>query len=136
MSLLFRTHEEFEIFCGQLFHLACDRLKIRGLSFKIMTGRQKPVKSINNITLGYTSLKTGAVTIDVYTPKNRKPKSFASILRTIAHEIAHHQKKPYRQFYRGRWIIRKHYPAFYHRVNKNITQLKKDVILGQYFNTP
>jgi len=101
-----------------------------------MTGRQKPVKSINNITLGYTSLKTGAVTIDVYTPKNRKPKSFASILRTIAHEIAHHQKKPYRQFYRGRWIIRKHYPAFYHRVNKNITQLKKDVILGQYFNTP
>lgn len=99
-----------------------------------MQGRNGGVKSAKNLVLGHTNLKNKTITVDIYTPKHRKPKSYNSILRVIAHEIAHHQKLPYRQRYKGHLIIRKHYPAFYKQVNKNIEKFKKDGVLGEHFN--
>ena len=77
-------------------------------------------------TLAHSNLKTKTITIDIYTPRHRKPKSIKSILNILAHEIAHHQKLPFRQFHRGKWIIRQHYPAFYKQVNKNIKKIQDD----------
>ena len=96
--------------------------------------RQKPVpKSARNFRLAYTNLKTGLICIDILTPRKRQPKKPSAVLRIIAHEIAHHQKPPYKQRFRGRIINRQHYPKFYKQVNKNIEKIKKDSLLGQYF---
>ena len=73
------------------------------------------------------------ITIDIFTPKFRKPKAIASILRTLAHEVAHHQKPPYRSRFNGRIINRCHYPVFYRQVTRNIKKLRKDKVLSQYF---
>ena len=78
-------------------------------------------------------MRTGVVTLDIYTARKRTPKKISAILSVLAHEIAHHQKPPYRQWHRGRWIIRQHYPDFYRQVNKNIYIMKKDALLGRYF---
>jgi len=83
--------------------------------------------------LAHTSLKNKTITVDIYTPRFRKPKSIRSILNILAHEIAHHQKLPFRQRFRGRIITRQHYPAFYEQVNKNIEKIKRDEILKEYF---
>ncbi|MDD5290027.1 MAG: hypothetical protein PHT40_02400 [Patescibacteria group bacterium] len=83
--------------------------------------------------LAHTSLKNKTITIDIYTPRFRKPKSLKSILNILAHEIAHHQKPPFRQRFREHLIIRRHFPIFYNQVNRNIKKMKKDKILGQYF---
>ncbi len=115
-----------------IFAKACKCLKITGFSFKVMN-RQAPINTAKNYSVGYTNLKTKVIALDIFTPKRRQPKSINSILRILAHEVAHHQKKPYKQRYKGRWIIRSHYPAFYKRVNKNIAKFKKDKELGEYF---
>ena len=81
----------------------------------------------------HADLKNKIITLDIYTPRHRRPKSINSILRTLAHEIAHFQKPPYRQRFRGRWIIRQHYPGFYKRVNRNVEKIKRDGVLGGYF---
>ena len=73
------------------------------------------------------------IVIDIFTPRHRKPKAINSILRVLAHEIAHFQKPPYRQRYRGRLIVRQHYPIFYKQVNRNVEKFKKDKTLGEYF---
>ena len=83
-------------------------------------------------TEAYTNLEKKTITIDIFTPRHRKPKSIKSILNILAHEIAHHQKPPFRQRFRGRWITRQHYPAFYRQVNKNIDKMRKDEILKKY----
>jgi len=85
--------------------------------------------------LAYINLKTKTITLDIYTPKFRRPKAINSILRILAHEIAHWQKPPFRQVWRGRIITRQHYPAFYKQVNKNIKQMKKDKLLKKYFKS-
>lgn len=115
-----------------IFNKACKCLKITGFTFKVMN-RQAPINTAKNYSLGYINLKTKVIALDIFTPKRRQPKSINSILRILAHEIAHHQKKPYKQRYKGRWIIRSHYPAFYKQVNKNIAKFKKDKELGEYF---
>lgn len=84
--------------------------------------------------LAHTSLKNKTITIDIYTPRFRKPKSIKSILNILAHEIAHHQKPPFRQRFRGHLIVRQHFPVFYNQVKRNIKKMKKDEILGQYYN--
>jgi hypothetical protein len=117
---------------GNLFQKACKCLKITGFTFRVMN-RQAPINTAKNFKVAYTNLKTKIVAIDVFTPKKRQPKSFNSILRIIAHEIAHHQKKPFRQLYRGHIITRSHYPGFYRQVNRNITKFKKDLELKEYF---
>jgi len=117
----------------KIFHKACNCLKLTGFTFKAMN-RQAPINTTKNYSLGYTNLKTKLIAIDIYTPKKRQPKSINSILRILAHEIAHHQKKPYKQLFKGKWINRSHYPLFYKQVNKNIEKFKKDKELGIYFN--
>ena len=106
---------------------------IRGLRFRPMRRQEEQVKTKRGYVIGRTNLKTGLVTIDICTPKFRKPKKISSILRTLAHEAAHHQKRPFRSRFRGRIINRSHYPIFYRQVARNIKKLKKDKILGAYF---
>jgi len=120
----------------ELIQLVCDqalgvlgqgRLKFRPLRRKVRVDPKR------GFIIGRTNLKTGLITIDIWTPKFRKPKAVASILRTLAHEAAHHQKPPYRSRFRGHLINRGHYPVFYRQVTRNIKKLKKDKILGSYF---
>ncbi|MFH0892281.1 MAG: hypothetical protein V1867_05880 [Candidatus Falkowbacteria bacterium] len=114
----------------------CDRalavLGVGRLKFRPMrrTARVDPKRGY---VIGRTNLKTGLITIDILTAVKREPKKIASILRTLCHEVAHHQKPPYRQLFRFRWIIRQHYPKFYKQILKNIEKLKKDEILKNYF---
>ena len=96
--------------------------------------RVKPVKKGRSFVIGRTNLKTKLITIDIFTPRKRQNKKISTILRTLCHEIAHHQKPPYKQFFRFRWINRQHYPAFYQQAEKNIKNLKKDKILKKYFD--
>lgn len=124
------THE-------QIAQAACDRalaaLNIKNLRFRPMIRKNNRVNTRRGYVIGRTNLKTGLITIDILTPKFRKPKKISSILRTLAHEAAHHQKPPYRQRHRGRIIARQHYPIFYRQVNRNILKLKKDKILSELF---
>ncbi|MFH1583401.1 MAG: hypothetical protein ABIB72_03750 [Candidatus Falkowbacteria bacterium] len=115
----------------------CDyALKIIGLAklkFRPMRRQDNHVNTKRGFVIGRTNLKTGLITIDIFTPKFRKPKKISSILRTLAHEAAHHQKMPYRSRFNGRIIRRSHYPIFYRQITKNINKLKKNKILGIYF---
>lgn len=115
----------------------CDYgLKLIGLEklkFRPMRRRNDRVNTKRGFVVGRTNLKTGLVTIDIFTPKFRKPKKISSILRTLAHEAAHHQKLPYRSRFNGRIINRCHYPVFYRQVMRNINKLRQDKVLGEYF---
>jgi len=108
-------------------------LKIKKLRFRPMQRKNNRVNTKHGYVIARTNLKTKLITIDILTPKQRKPKKISSILRTLAHEIAHHQKPPFRQRYKGRIITRQHYPAFYRQVNKNVIMLKKDESLSKFF---
>lgn len=125
------THEEI---CQKIFEEACRALKMKGFAFQPKVVR-KGDGYAKAYTLGYTDLRSKLVVIDIYTQKLKKPKKYSSILAVIAHELAHHQKKPYRQFdlRRRRWINRIHYPEFYKQVNKNVAKFKKDKILKQFY---
>ena len=121
----------------ELIQLVCDqalgvlgqgRLKFRPLRRKVRVDPKR------GFIIGRTNLKTGLITIDILTPVKREPKKVASVLRMLCHEVAHHQKPPYRQFFRWRWITRQHYPKFYKQVLKNIEILKKNEALKDYFN--
>lgn len=103
-------------------------LRMEKLTFRPMR-RAAAVNTKRGYVIGRTNLKTGLITIDILTPKFRKPKAIASILRTLCHEVAHHQKPPYRQRYRGKIINRQHYPQFYKQVNKNYKILMKERIV-------
>jgi hypothetical protein len=128
------THEEkIEYICQRLVKI----FKLDGFTFKTMrrqldsNGKGK-LNLKKSYTLAYTSLKDKSITIDIYTPRHRKPKSIKSILNILAHEIAHHQKPPYYQIYKGKRIVRQHYPAFYRQVTKNITKINKDKFLQKF----
>jgi len=106
---------------------------LSGLRFRPMCRRNDRVNDKRGFVIGRTNLKTGLITIDIFTPKFRKPKKISSILRTLAHEAAHHQKPPYRSRFMGRIINRCHYPVFYRQVTRNINKLKRDKALEAYF---
>ncbi len=126
-----KIEEIFTHLCG-LFKLSNFKLRFMR---RVVDGQGKGVLDLKKgYRLAYANLKTKTITIDIYTPKFRRPKAINSILRILAHEIAHFQKLPYRQIYRGKIIVRQHYPAFYRQVNKNIKKMKKDKILRVYFN--
>jgi hypothetical protein len=108
-------------------------LKIPKLKFRPMA-RRGLVNTAKSYVIGRTNLKTGLITIDIWTPKKQEPKKISSILSVLCHEVAHHQKPPYWQKYKGRLIARRHFPKFYKQVTKNIKSLKKHKILGQYFD--
>ncbi len=116
----------------ELFEIVCGLLRLKDFTLRSMQ-RRGPVKTTGGLRLASTNLVTRKVILDFYTPKKRAPKSYNSILRIIAHELAHHKKLPYRTIYKGHLINRMHYPAFYRQVNKFIKKFKKDEILGQYF---
>lgn len=120
-----------------IFSRICEIFKLKEFTIKIMRRNldEQGRGTLNlkkSYTLAHTNLKTKTITVDIYTPRHRKPKSIKSILNILAHEIAHHQKMPYRQLYRGKWITRQHYPAFYKQCNKNIQKIRKDKILSQF----
>jgi hypothetical protein len=121
--------EEVQNICSY----ALDLFGIDRLKFRPMRRRDDRVNTKRGFVIGRTNLKTGLITIDIFTPKFRKPKKISSILRTLAHEAAHHQKMPYRSRYNGRIITRIHYPIFYRQVTRNINKLKKEKALGIYF---
>lgn len=125
------------LYFEQKVQAVCDyALKVIGLyklSFRPMRLQEDRVNTKRGFVIGRTNLKTGLITVDIFTPKFRKPKAIASVIRTLAHEVAHHQKPPYRSRFKGRIINRCHYPIFYRQVMRNIKKLKKDKILNQYF---
>lgn len=121
-------HEELVFI---LFERIKNILGFDDINLKIM--KRQGSKSNKNYTLGYINLRKRLIVLDVYTPKTLKPKSLNSLIRTLAHEIAHLQKPPYRQLYRGRWIIRQHYPEFYSQVEKNIKKIRQDKTLNLHF---
>lgn len=115
------------------FNYACGLLKLKKVTWRPMDNRTAPVNTAKDYSLGYTDLSKREVTLDILTPRKRKAKAMNGLLRVIAHELAHLQKPPYRQRYRGRLITRIHYPAFYKQCNKNIAKFKKDKELRKYF---
>lgn len=131
------TNSEHEEQIKIIFSRIGEIFKLNGFTFKTMR-RQVDAEGKGTLnlkksyTLAYTNLKTKTITIDIYTPRHRRPKSIKSILNILAHEIAHHQKMPYRQLYRGKWIVRQHYPAFYKQCTKNYDKMLKDKILSEY----
>ncbi len=116
---------------------ACEQaLRVFGLDnlrFRPMARIDNRVNAKRGIIIGRTNLKTGLITIDIFTLKKRQPKKISAILSVLAHEAAHHIKRPYRSRFRGRIITRIHYPIFYRQVKRNIKKLKQDKILGGYF---
>lgn len=112
---------------------AIDIIGVKQLNFRPMRRVNNRVNTKRGFVVGRTNLRTGSITIDVLTPTKREPKKISSVLRVLCHEIAHHQKPPFRQLYRWRWIIRQHYPDFYTQVTKNIEVLKKHEELKDYF---
>lgn len=124
---------EFNKRVQEICDYALKIIGIAGLTFRPMRCQTDRVNTKRGFVIGRTSLKTGLITIDIFTPNFRKPKKISSILRTLAHEAAHHQKPPYRSRFMGRIINRCHYPIFYRQVTRNIKKFKKDKILGEYF---
>jgi len=120
--------EEAQKYCDYALKiLKADKLRFRPMR------RTTRVNYKRGFVIGRTNLKTGLITIDVFTPRKREPKKISSVLRTLCHEIAHYQKRPFRQFFKGHLINRQHYPQFYKQVEKNIKILKNDKILKRFF---
>jgi len=124
----------FEIEVQEICNSALKVLRAgENVKFRPMKRKDNRVNTKRGFVIGRTNLRTGLITIDIYTPKKREPKKISSILRTLCHEVAHHQKMPFKQRHRGRWIIRQHYPEFYEQVKKNIEKLSKDKGYEKYF---
>jgi hypothetical protein len=108
---------------------ALKELGFSNLKFNILRKQNDYVNTKRSFLIGKTNLRSGIISIDIWTPKERRPKKISSILRTLCHEVAHHQKMPYRQRYKGRTINRIHHPVFYRQVKRNINKLKKKNLL-------
>ena len=117
---------------GLAVERAFEVLKAKGFTFMEMERTQAVKKNAGYIE-GHTSFADKTITVDIYTARLRKPKKISAILGVLAHEIAHHQKPPYRQRHNGRLITRYHYPQFYKQVNRNIAKLKKDRELKKFY---
>lgn len=125
------TNEQHIKTCLGIFERVAKVLKIQ--DWMILPMQRKKLKNPKSCTLGYINFKTRKIVIDVFTPARAQPKAYPSIMRTLAHEVAHIQRPPYRSRYRGHTINRQHYPAFYKQVTKNINKLKNDRELRIYF---
>lgn len=101
---------------------------LKDYEFRIINRRSEKQR-----ILGYINFRKKIIALDIYTAKKRVPKKISSLLRTIAHEIAHIQKPPYRSLYKGHFIARQHYPAFYRQVKKNIKTIQKNEVLSKFF---
>ena len=130
------THEQI---ISTIFSRLRDIFNLKDFQFKTMRRQiDSDGRGIINLkksyVLAHTNLKTKSITIDIYTPRHRKPKSLKSVLNILAHEISHHQKPPFRQIWHRRIIARQHYPEFYSQVNKNIEKIKKDEVLKKFYS--
>ena len=130
MEELIKEHLEH---VNKLFTRACLLLEEENITWKHMIGRTAPVNTAKSYSEAYTDIKKREITIDIFTPRRRSPRSSNGILRLIAHEVAHIQKPPYKERYKGRWINRIHFPKFYDQVNKNVEKFKKDKEFTKYF---
>jgi hypothetical protein len=126
------SDEVHELMVKNICSYACRLFKYPDLQVKTMQ-RLRPVAKNRGYVMGHTSIGSKTITLDLYTARQRKPKKISAILAVLAHEIAHHQKPPYRQFWKGKWIARQHFPRFYMQVNKNMEKMKQDELLGKYF---
>lgn len=116
-----------------LFKRAANLTQLDDVRWRPMRLNKGGKRAARYFTLGYTDLQKRLITIDILTPKKREVKEYGAILRVIAHELAHLQKPPFRQRYKGRMINRIHYPEFYHQVKTNVEVFKQDNLLGVYF---
>lgn len=119
----------FERVCAILAH---PELQLRFIKRQACP-RRRGSKNAKRFVKGYINLRTKVIGLDVYTPKRLKPKSPNGLIRTICHEVAHLQKPPFRQRYRGHLIFRQHFPVFYRQVTRNVNKIKKDSALRSYF---
>lgn len=124
--------ERYEELIQLLFIRICEILKLKE-PIELRTMKRQGSKNNKHYTAGYIDLRKRLIVLDIYTPKTMKYKSINGLIRVIAHEIAHLQKPPYRQRYKGRWIVRQHYPLFYKQVLRNIEKIKADPILSNHF---
>ena len=122
--------EEHILLAQNLFKKIADILEMSDISFRVI---QRRTVSTKRYIAGYINLRTKVIALDILTPKKMRPRSPNGLIRTLAHEIAHIQKMPFRQRYKGRWITRQHYPEFYQQIEKNINKIKKDPELAGYF---
>lgn len=124
------SHEdEVQLLCNKALKiLTKEKIRFRPMA------RRGIIDTKKGYILARTNLRTKLITIDIYTARKREPMKIARILRSLCHEVAHHQKKPYRQLYRGKWITRQHFPLFYKQVSKNIEKLKSHKELFIYFD--
>jgi len=123
---------DFNFEVSNICNKALKTLGEEKLKFRPMN-RKKPVNPKKSYAIGRTNLKTGLITIDILTPRRRQAKKISSILRILCHEVAHHQKPPFLQKHKGKWINRQHFPSFYKQVTKNISLLKNHKSTKQYF---
>ena len=122
------THEKkvFMIFSrlGEIFKLNGYQLRIMR---RVVDEEGRGILNLKKShRLAFINLKTKIITLDIFTPRFRKPKAIKSLLRILAHEIAHSQKPPFRQLYQRHWINRQHYPEFYEQVKKNMEKIMRD----------
>ena len=125
------TNQDHVNKCLEIFEQVAAVLKLK--NYTILPMQRKDLKNAKSCTVGYINFAQQKIVIDVFTPAKGQPKAYASIIRILAHEAAHIKKPPYRSLYKGHFITRQHYPAFYRQVTKNIKKLKKNKILYPYF---
>ncbi|KKU82334.1 MAG: hypothetical protein UY09_C0017G0012 [Parcubacteria group bacterium GW2011_GWA2_47_8] len=116
-----------------LFDCACEALGLEGYTCRSLRRKSPRGTVLRSYRLGYINLRKKVVTLEMYTYKERRPRSYPALLRTISHELAHVQRPPYRQFFKGRWINRIHYPEFYQQVKQNIVIFKQHPVLQPHF---
>lgn len=120
-----------EEFVKILFDRVCAILAHPELQLRFI--KRQGSKNTKRFVKGYINLRTKVIGLDICTPKRLKPKSPNGLIRTICHEVAHLQKPPFRQRFRGHIITRQHFPVFYRQVTRNINKIKKDSLLRSYF---
>ena len=131
-SYIIPEHEEK---VAELFSIACRVLDLDGFKVRPLRRRSQPGAALRSYKLGYIQLEKKMVTLELYTHKTRRPRGYGALLKTIAHELAHYQKPPFKQLHKGRWINRIHYPEFYQQVTENINLFKQHPLLQPHLKT-
>jgi|GEM_PF-660493 len=115
------------------FQRALVVLELPGFELRPLRRRVRGTGKLRSFAYGYTRLGQKLITIDLYTPRTMKTRRMDSILRVVAHELAHHQSPPriYRRWFRLVRMI--HHPPFWTQYRRNVEKLQSDEVLSQYF---
>lgn len=130
MDILDPRHEQL---VEHLFRRACVVLNMPGFALRPLRRRVRGTGKLRSLRLGYTTLGTPRITVDLYTPRTSQPRKLDAILRVIAHELAHHQAPPCIARRGFRLVRYAHHPAFWRQVKQNVAVFQKDDVLGAYF---